>query len=438
MSVSICALSEIKIADNRIRRDFKPSEIEELANDIERNGLYHPPVLRSNMTLIAGERRVRALKLLVDRKAKFFCDGKTFDMSRDICPYTSLGELSEREALEAELHENLLRRDLSWKEKISARERLHTLRTQEAEGRGSSWSKARTAKELADATGMHRTSAEQAIARAQVIAPYLDDPKLKHVKSEQEAFRIVSRQLEANWTEALSIIERNKDKDLEERHTLIHGDLREISIPTNAFDLIITDPPYGIGADKFGDAAKSTHTYEDTPEYATEISRHVLYEGYNWTYDEAHLFMFTHMDRFQYLYTQAACAGWTPWRTPLIWHHAGAGHIPQGLRQFRREYEIIFYARKGDKPLNKLHSDVFTFPVASQKEGIHAARKPRSLYSYLIKLSCLPGDRVIDPCCGGGTIFPAALEASVEAWGIEVDEDMYKVARIEKEKTEGN
>lgn len=54
-------INKIKITD-RIRKDF--GNIEELANDIQENGLINPPVVTPEYELIAGERRLKACKSL--------------------------------------------------------------------------------------------------------------------------------------------------------------------------------------------------------------------------------------------------------------------------------------------------------------------------------------------------------------------------------------
>ena len=50
------------IVGDRIRKDF--GDIEELADDIRENGLINPPVVNKEYVLLAGERRLRACKLL--------------------------------------------------------------------------------------------------------------------------------------------------------------------------------------------------------------------------------------------------------------------------------------------------------------------------------------------------------------------------------------
>lgn len=50
------------VVGDRIRKDF--GDIQELADDIKENGLINPPVVNKEYVLLAGERRLRACKLL--------------------------------------------------------------------------------------------------------------------------------------------------------------------------------------------------------------------------------------------------------------------------------------------------------------------------------------------------------------------------------------
>ena len=54
-------IDKIAVGD-RIRKDF--GDIEELADDIRENGLINPPTINKEYVLLAGERRLRACKLL--------------------------------------------------------------------------------------------------------------------------------------------------------------------------------------------------------------------------------------------------------------------------------------------------------------------------------------------------------------------------------------
>jgi ParB family chromosome partitioning protein len=61
-------LDEIQADPNNARKDFDAAELQELANTIREEGLLQPPVARvtdaGNIQLVAGERRLRACRLL--------------------------------------------------------------------------------------------------------------------------------------------------------------------------------------------------------------------------------------------------------------------------------------------------------------------------------------------------------------------------------------
>jgi len=58
----------------------------------------------------------------------------------------------------------------------------------------------------------------------------------------------------------------------------------------------------------------------------------------------------------------------------------------------------------------------------------HAAEKPVDLYEDLLLRSAKPGNRVLDPCCGAGPIFPAANRLSLYATGIELDPNLGNIS----------
>ena len=451
MPVRICKTEEILVADNRIRREFPEKDIEELAGDILRNGLLHPPTLRTEQEgkledipdptfyLVAGERRLRAIKLLQSRDKDFWCDGIIFSAKNALCPFITKGDLSAADALEIELNENLLRTDLDWKDVTAAQAKLHDLRAAQAKEAEKPWSVKDTAEELSRTAGMGQSTAQKAIATARKLADHLDDPELKNARSAREAERILDRKMEGEFHAAyLKALDRERAEEadggepsgyLRDLH-LFRGDFRDVEIPVGTFDLIIADPPYGVGADKFGDAAVGTHNYEDDMETAFDVAGDIFKEGAAWTKNEAHVFMFCDVELFPTLREISEYHGWKPFRTPLIWYKPGTGHIPWGPDNIRRETELILYASKGNKPLLRLHSDIFNVPKEKSTD-FPGARKPPMLYKELMMLTCLPGSMVIDPTCGSGPIFTAARLTGMEAWGIEQDPETHKFAAAE-------
>lgn len=451
MPVRIGTIDKLVVGENRIRREFKEKDILDLSEDIAKNGLYHPIVCREGeddtLILIAGERRLRAIRKLHDEHIDFKCDGLTILSVQKLFPFNLIKDLTESQALEIELHENLLRVDIDWRDVTAARARLHRLRESEATARGEAWSKSDTAKEIADTTGMHPTAAAQSVTRALALEEHLDNPMLQNVTSERKAFELVAKQIEGEFASELARRESAQgtaapgyEYGLEglpesgtvasQKHTLIHGDFREVEIPPKTFDLVLVDPPYGVEAHNFGSAAQQIHDYQDDAVSAMSLCETILNDSYfHWTKDEAHLFMFCDIEYFTILRNKAGICGWRVFRTPMVWHAPRAGHIPWGPDHLRREHQYILYATKGDKPLRRMVSDVVTIP--REQNATHAARKPAGLIQFLISIACLPGSRVLDPCCGSGSVFKAADGAECFAFGIEKKEAMYNVAATE-------
>lgn len=89
---------------------------------------------------------------------------------------------------------------------------------------------------------------------------------------------------------------------------------------------------------------------------------------------------------------------------------------------------MVLFAQRGERSLSGLLQDVITIS-SRENEKLHAAQKPTALYELFIKLSCLPNDEVLDPCCGSGTIFRASQAVKVSATGIEQDQTFIEICQ---------
>lgn len=122
-------IEQIKIED-RIRKDF--GNIQELADDIKQNGLINPPVVMqesdNTYTLLAGERRIRALKLLGYKQVEV----RTWK------------SLNDEEKLNIEISENEARKDFSKSERMEYALRLAKIEGLKAEERMKSGKEAPT------------------------------------------------------------------------------------------------------------------------------------------------------------------------------------------------------------------------------------------------------------------------------------------------------
>ena len=419
-------LNEITIPEGRHRAFFDEEKIEELASSISTLGNIHPPVLRNDTNiLIAGERRLRAITLLAMEGTGYECNGSYIPAGQ--IAILRLGDLTDIEHREAELAENILREDLSWQERDCAIADLHQLRLQQSGG-------VQTLKQTAEEIlGREAVGAEptKLVRNASIIAEYLDDPEVAKAKSSEEAMKIITKKAERQLRETLAKQFGNTVSSSEGATlTNIDAILGMKELKNESIDIILTDPPYGIDAQSFGTQADLSHLYDDSFDTWDKLMRNFALEAYRTTKPEAHCYIFCDLRNFPSLSTIFTDIGFSVWGTPLIWDK-GNGMLPRPNHGPRRCYEAILFANKGDKPTVAVYSDVIRIPAATGKQ--HAAQKPVALFADLLRRSSLPGDTILDPFSGSGTIFPAAKEVSCKAIGFELDPASYTIGlgRIE-------
>lgn len=421
-------LSAITIAPNRQRRDFNPNKMQEFSDGIRKRGLLHPIILREEagkFILVAGERRLRAVTDIADLGDCIRHDGQL--VPPNSIPYTLLHELDSISYEEAELEENTHRVDLSWQERALAVSRLATLRGKQASARGEPTpSVAAIALEVRGSSeGVHHENTRQEL----IVARYLDNPDVSAAKTVKDAFKILKKQEAAERHRELGeLVGKTFTTDV---HQAINGDSLEWmrSAVAGQFDVILTDPPYGIGADGFGDSgglAANTHSYSDSPEMFLSIMESFPQESFRLAKEQAHLYLFCDVGWFQWLRERFTEVGWQVFRTPLVWYKRHGVRAPWPEIGPQRKYETILYAIKGKRPILKMVGDVLDYPADAQLG--HAAQKPVALFEDLLRRSCLPGDLVFDPFCGSGPIFGAAHLLKVRVIGIELDQFNYGIA----------
>lgn len=425
--MKLISAEEIKISPNRQRREFDVEKISELADSIQSKGLLHAPVLRKDGTLVAGERRLRAISFIQVSGGTFSFDGEAVPSGQ--VPFVSLDDLDALDLEEAELEENTVRQDLTWQERAEATSRLHNLRKAQALSIGAS---THTATDTAlEVNGSLADSRAREEVRASILlADKMHLPEVAKAKSAKEGLK------------ALRAIEtREKNTALGESvgrmfsaasHSLLNDSMENYFANTadSQFDLILTDPPYGMGADDFNDAGGAlgtlTHEYQDDAEYFQRIMDVFVPESIRVTKPQAHLYLFCDIEKFALARDLLRIAGWRVHRTPLIWTKPHAHRVPWPEHGPRRQWEMILYAVKGQKRVNYIGSDVIESPLDTNL-GL-AAQKPAALFAELLNRSCVPGDRVLDPFCGTGTIFEAAHGLKVAATGVEMNPATYGIA----------
>jgi site-specific DNA-methyltransferase (adenine-specific) len=431
-------LSSITIGP-RQRKRLESVPLADLEESIRQRGLIHPPTYRSLpredggtlWQLIVGERRTTAMQKLHEKKIPFYHNGEI--VPPGLIPILTLQDnLTRADLKQVEFDENKIREPLPWQDEAEALSEIHRLRLEENPNQ----SRLATAQQLIDDKVVETNTSAHALAqriqRATAITENLSNPTIAKARNETEAYNLILKGEEEKINASLA------KRRLASSHTIHpikirHGSCVDIlpKLDPGIADLILADPPFGIGADAGGFRQRTIHhhNYEDTPENAIAVAQSIILDGFRIAKPMANLWMFCDIDMFFTLRDMCKRVGWVPFRTPIIWRKsASEGMAPWQSKGPRRTYEMLLYATKGQRGLIVSPVDILDFSRVSRSERVHAAEKPVDLLELLITCSTLPGDFVLDPCCGSGSALVAARRTSRTGLGIEIDETFYNTA----------
>ena len=177
---------------------------------------------------------------------------------------------------------------------------------------------------------------------------------------------------------------------------IYHADCREILPQLEPVDLVLTDPPYGLGDKMQGGTWGAAAKYEDfrrwdkapcasTMRQILEMANAAIVWGGNY-------FAFA------------------PSRCWLIWDKQNAVHTMSDCEMAWTNF---------DRPSKRL-----SWPVGVHTCG-HPAEKPLPLMTWCLSFA---GGAVLDPFMGSGTTLRAAKDLGRKAIGIEIEEKYCEIA----------
>lgn len=188
---------------------------------------------------------------------------------------------------------------------------------------------------------------------------------------------------------------------------IIHGDCREILplIPDKSIDLVLTDPPYGVGKD-YGKGCK-----DDLVTFVNSVSLVVNLD--------IRAVIFCPVSRLFDLPIRPEWLG--------IWFKNWTGLALRSYPFYPHWEALAFYHLKGDFAGNKGHrSDVFEFASIRPEINGHPSPKPETLISELITF--LQPELILDPFLGSGTTAYCAKKLNRKCIGIEIEEKYCEIA----------
>lgn len=192
--------------------------------------------------------------------------------------------------------------------------------------------------------------------------------------------------------------------------TIYHGDSRDILPRLGRFDLMLTDPPYGVTYVSNSGAGKGTKPITND---GTRLSLR-LYRELIPTIEADHVLWFTRWDAWPDVWGELGQS--FPLRGLLVWDKGTPGM--GDLSHWGLSYELIASAGSG-KLVGGRDSSILRFSGVSPSSRIHPTEKPVPLLRYLIEK--MGATTVVDPFMGSGSTLEAARQLGVRSVGIETD-----------------
>lgn len=411
----------IKVADVRVTERFRKDfgDLTELTASITRYGLLHPIVLNENNVLIAGGRRLAAMK----------------EAGLEITECKRLEDLSELEQAEIELEENIQRKNLTWQEEAKAKQRIHVIkqalygvaeRKQPVLGVGKEgWG----IRDTATALDESKSQVARDLELARGLTEY---PEIAHEKTASGAARRLKYLRQKNLR--IEIANRTAATLGSGPKCVLTGDCIDqmAAMPEEVMDLIVTDPPYGIdlNSQAFAKASWSREGFADEAEATMKMLELAFVQMFRVLKPDCHCYVFfgiVHYERIKNLLTNA---GFTVENVPLVWSKMKWKTKSMNPEtKFSNSWEPIFFCSKGVRSFSRLGpSNLLEFDPVVGIHKRHPTEKPVDLAKVLIELSSAENELIFDPFCGSGAILEAAVVLNRTPLGVELDAEFAAIA----------
>lgn len=439
---------------DRIRKDY--GDIDDLANSIKDLGLLQPIVIKLDGTLIAGGRRLRAMRKLgwADIPVTYF----------EVADDVTLRIL--------EVEENVRRKQMSWQERVLAIADVHAKQSLHKILAGERWTQ--------DATGELLGMSRANISYALELSTYIKqgDKEIEKCDRMWDALNLIvkrkaeeSNKLLAKMTlPSLSVDDAKKmltEANLDETEIFasvgspsagsvaqlqddgempgeqagetiliplskmcVKGDCLQVmkQFDPDTVDHIITDPPYAIDMDNLQQTGTGMDVSSTAAEHEVQPNLQLLNafvsEAFRTLKPNGFCIMWTDPMTWQFLYDKCLEVGFKVQRWPLIWHKTHRCMNQMALYNFTKDYEIAIVCRKGNATL--LTTQASSIFMGATDEGTRALQhpfaKPPKLWQWLYSAVAHKGQLVLDPFAGVGSSTLAAIESNLQPLAIECNE----------------
>jgi len=239
----------------------------------------------------------------------------------------------------------------------------------------------------------------------------------QEIKKEEKKENFEAKKLE--FEKPIKIINTNQ--------VIILGDSTKV-LPTlekNTFDLLLTDPPYGMDFKSgWNDKDKIAN---DKIKDTISLFENILRESVPLLKDNAHFYIFGNIDFMSEI--KPIIEKYLNLKNILIWDRKVIGM--GDLRTYGFSYDIVYFGyNKIWKDLNGTRDrDILSFNRVTPSANIHPTEKPIDLLEYLIKKSSNENDKILEPFAGGGSALIACKNTNRLATGIEIEEKYFNLIK---------
>jgi site-specific DNA-methyltransferase (adenine-specific) len=199
------------------------------------------------------------------------------------------------------------------------------------------------------------------------------------------------------------------------------------SLPDASVDLIITDPPYE-SLEKhrsIGTTTRLKHSKASSNDwfqiFPNDRFEELFIELYRVLKLHRHFYLFCDAETMFIVKPIAEKVGFKFWK-PIVWdkQKIGMGY------HYRARYEFVLFFEKGKRKLNNLSvADIIEVPRIFRG---YPTEKPAQVSAVLIQQSTTPGELIIDPFMGSGSVGIAALEQDCHFWGNDICDEAVKIS----------
>jgi len=210
------------------------------------------------------------------------------------------------------------------------------------------------------------------------------------------------------------------------------GDCFEIlqEYPDNCFDLVLTDPPYGIGeTGSHSKSRKRKSGYTQNKEknwHSSSKAAPVIDMDYTWDekLSQEHINEILRVSKNQIIFGGNYYADWLP-ASPcwIVWDKKNGksdyADCELAWTSFKTSTRLFSYRWNGMLQEN----------MKFKEKRVYPAQKPLALFKWCLETFAKPGQKILDPCCGSGTAIRVCRELGLDVIGIDKNPDSLQIIK---------